>query len=133
MENLQREYIYDDVVHCANKQMKMEDEMIEKANRFLFCDTELINLKIWFEDKFKKIPAWLEDEIEKRKYDLYLLTSPDLPWIAERVRENPERRKYFFDLYLQELEKRNFSFRIIYGKDDFRLSLAVNFIDSFLT
>ena len=132
MTKLKREYNYEDVIHCARVQMLTEDEMISQANHFLFCDTELINYKIWFEDKFNKVPEWLEEEIEKRKYDLYLLTSPDLPWIAENVRENPTRRKYFFDLYLQELEIRNFRFRIISGTGGSRLSLAINLIDSII-
>lgn len=133
MENLSRAYTFDDVVHCAQQQIKAEDEMLKKANNFLFCDTELINFKVWFEDKFKKVPEWLEEEIIKRKYDLYLLTAPDLPWIAERIRENPKRRKYFFDLYLNELEKRNFGFKIISGEGEHRFSLAVNMVDSFFT
>jgi len=132
MAKLKREYNYDDVVHCARVQMQTEVEMIKEANHFLFCDTELINYKIWFEDKFQKVPEWLEEEIEKRKYNLYLLTSPDLPWIAETVRENPTRRKYFFDLYSGELEKRNFPFKVIFGTGESRLSLAIALIDSFL-
>ena len=131
MENLSRAYTYDDVVHCAEEQIRLEDAALKTAKHFLFCDTELINFKIWFEDKFKKVPGWLEEEITKRKYDLYLLTAPDLPWIAERVRENPERRKYFFDLYLQELEKRNFAFKIITGEGVARLALAESVIDKF--
>src|SRR5215813_8321202 len=60
MENLNRAYTYEDVVHCAQEQMNAEDTMAEKANRFLFCDTELINYKVWFEDKYKNVPDWLE-------------------------------------------------------------------------
>jgi len=130
MENLHRTYTYEDVVHCATEQMKAEDALTEKANLFLFCDTELINYKIWFEDKFKKIPDWLEEEFIKRKYDLYLLTSPDLPWVEEAVRENPHRREYLFDLYKKELEKRNFDYRIISGSGEARLEAAIKCVDS---
>jgi len=144
MENLNRVYTYQDVIHCAFGQMKAEDALAEKAclpgkgnpangrqaNRFLFCDTELINYKIWFEDKFKKTPGWMESEITKRKYALYLLTTPDLPWVHEAVRENPERREYFFDLYKKELEKRKFSYGIISGAEKSRLEGAILHIDT---
>jgi NadR type nicotinamide-nucleotide adenylyltransferase len=130
MENLKRAYTYEDVVNCAREQMKAEDAMAANTNRFLFCDTELINYKIWFEDKFKKVPDWLEAEIIKRKHDFYLLTSPDLPWIREAVRENPHRREYLFDLYKKELEKRNFAHRIISGSGESRLQTAIGYIDS---
>ena len=130
MENLNRPYTYEDVVHCTREQINAEDTLLQKANRFLFCDTELINCKIWFDDVFKKEPAWLEEEITKRKYDLHLLTSPDLEWVHEPVRENPHRREYFFNLYKQQLEKRNFVFRIVNGSGEARLDSAVRFIDS---
>lgn len=132
MENLNRAYTYEDVVHCTRGQIKTEDSIAEKANRFLFCDTELINCKIWFEDKFGKAPPWLEEEITKRKYGLYLLTTPDLEWKHEAVRENPHRREYFFNLYKKELEKRNFAYRIISGSGEARLAAAINYIDSLL-
>jgi len=129
MKNISSDYTYDDVVYCAQGQMKLEDMALKRAKQYLFCDTELLNYNVWFEDKFKKIPEWLEEEIIKRKYDLYLLTAPDLAWVDERVRENPERRQYFFDLYLSELEKRKFPFRIIHGKGQERFTNAVNLID----
>jgi NadR type nicotinamide-nucleotide adenylyltransferase len=131
MENLNRAYTYEDVIHCAREQMKAEDDLAKTANRFLFCDTELINYKVWFEDVFKKIPEWLEEEITKRKYDLYLLTSPDLPWVHEAVRENPHRREYLFDLYKKELEKRNFVYSVISGNGESRIALAIRYIDSY--
>jgi len=53
LENLSRQYTYEDVIHCAREQMRMEDETMKQAQHFLFADTELINIKIWFEDKFK--------------------------------------------------------------------------------
>ena len=130
IENLNRAYTYEDVVHCAREQMKAEDALAETANRFLFCDTELINYKVWFDDKFNKTPDWLEAEITKRKYDLYLLTSPDLPWVHEGVRENPHRREYLFDLYKKELEKRNSVYRIISGSGEARSEAAIKYIDS---
>jgi len=130
MENLSRTYTYEDVVHCALEQMTIEDASVSSANRFLFCDTELINYKVWFEDRFKKIPDWLEAEIMKRKYDLYLLTSHDLPWVHETVRENPHRREYLFDLYKKEMEKRNFVYRIISGSGEARLQTAIEYIDT---
>lgn len=130
MENLKRSYTYEDVIHCAREQMKAEDELLSKADRFLFCDTELINYKVWFNDKFEKIPDWIEHQIKNRKYDLYLLTSPDLPWVYEAVRENPERREYLFELYKNELEKRNFIYGTVSGSGATRLEAAIKIIDS---
>jgi len=130
MENLDRPYTYEDVIYCTLEQIKAEDALAAKANRFLFSDNELINYKVWFEDVFKKTPDWMEAEIAKREFDLYLLTAPDLPWVHEEVRENPHRREYFFDLYKTELEKRNFNYRVVTGSGKSRLQAAIQFIDT---
>lgn len=112
-EKLSRPYTIQDIELCAKMQLEQEDDLLEKANHFIFSDTELIVAKVWCEDVFKICPEWIEKEITKRKYDLYLLTFPDLLFKEDRVRENPKRRDYFFELYKNELEKRKFSFEIV--------------------
>jgi NadR type nicotinamide-nucleotide adenylyltransferase len=129
VESLERPYTQDDIEHCAKKQLETEDEFFPKANQFLFCDTELILAKIWCEDVFKACLLWIEDEIPKRKYDLYLLTWPDLSFKADPVRENPGRREYFFDLYRSELEKRKFNFSIIKGEGKKRFENALKALE----
>ncbi len=126
MEQLHRAYTLEDIELCTKKQLETEDELLSDANSFIFCDTELIVAKVWCEDVFKICPPWIEAEIAKRKYDLYLLTYPDLPFMEDSVRENPLRREYFYDLYKSELEKRNFYFQIISrsGKGRFEAALT---------
>ena len=130
IEQLHRPYTLSDIELCAGKQLESEDESVAGANRFLFCDTELILAKVWCEDVFKTCPSWIEEEIIKRNYDLYLLTYPDLPFKTDPVRENPHRRDYFFELYKAELQKRNFEFEIITGRDHDRFKNAEKAIES---
>jgi NadR type nicotinamide-nucleotide adenylyltransferase len=129
LEQLNRSYSKDDVLHCAVSQLRLEDEQAMKATDFLFADTELINFKIWLEDKYEQCPGWIESEIEKRKYDLYLLVSPDIPFVADPVRENPDRREHFFNLYKAQLEQRGFRFEVIRGPFHERLRQAIRAID----
>lgn len=129
VSKLNRTYTLQDIELCTKKQMEKEDELMQKANQFIFADTELIVAKIWCEDVFNSCPAWIENEIGKRKFDLYLLTYPDLQFEADPVRENPHRRKYFFDLYKSELEKRNFDFEIIRGKGSSRFQNSLEAIN----
>ena len=131
IEKLNRPYNSDDILLIAKEQMKIEDKMLLKANKFLFADTELIVAKVWCEDVFGFYPDWMEEKIEERKYNLYLLTKPDLPWENDPVRENPNRRDYFFDLYLNEIRKRKFNYEIISGTGDQRFLNAVNAIEKF--
>jgi len=115
METLKRPYTLEDIEYCTKKQLEEENRLIPQANQFIFADTELIVAKVWCEDVFHICPPWIEVEIEKRKYDLYLLTFPDLPFAEDPVRENPRRREYFYQLYKDELEKRKCNFEIIRG------------------
>ena len=128
---LNRAYTADDILLIAQKQLKTENEILAKTNKFLFVDTEFIISKIWCEDVFGFCHSWIEEKIEENKYDLYLLTKPDLPWQNDPVRENPKKRDYFFELYLKELEKRNFNYEIISGIGDDRFNNALNAIKKY--
>jgi NadR type nicotinamide-nucleotide adenylyltransferase len=122
-------YSWDDVVHCTEEQIKLENQMLSIANNFLFADTELIVAKVWFNDVFKREPAWLEEKICERMYDLYLLTFPDIAFVQDTVRENPRRREFFFNWYREELQRRKVRYAIITGDGKSRLQNAINIID----
>ncbi len=128
---LNRPYTSDDIEFISKEQLKMEEQLVSGAHGFLFIDTELIVAKIWCEDVFGFCPDWILKNTEEKKYDLYLLTRPDLPWEEDPVRENPERRNYFFDLYLKEIKMRKFSYEIISGDRKIRLRNAIEAIENF--
>ena len=73
-------YTLSDLELIARKQIESENELLIKANRFLFCDTTLITLKIWADLEFNTTLASIEEELVKRHYDLYLITNTDIPW-----------------------------------------------------
>jgi len=129
VEQLHHPYTLDDIEFCTRKQLEQEDNLLQKANGFIFCDTELIVAKIWCEDVFKTCPDWIEEEIPKRKYDLYLLTYPDLPFIEDPVRENSHRREYFYELYKKELEKRNLKFEVVTGSGNRRFENVLKMVE----
>ncbi|MBK5285516.1 MAG: hypothetical protein JJE25_08925, partial [Bacteroidia bacterium] len=52
-------------------------------------------------------------------------------WVEESVRENPERREYFFDLYKAELDTRKFRYEIVSGQDKARTNNAVGHIEKY--
>jgi NadR type nicotinamide-nucleotide adenylyltransferase len=132
MGQLNRPYTLEDILLISKKQLENEQELLMKSNNLLFSDTELINSKVWCEDKFEYCPEWISEKIEEKMYDLYLLTKPDLPWQPDPVRENPTRRDYFYNLYLKELETRKLKYKIISGKGDTRFNNAVKAVDEFL-
>lgn len=48
-------------------------------------------------------PASITEELvaalEAAEYDLVLLTAPDLPWVADGIRDDPDGRDDAFELY----------------------------------
>jgi NadR type nicotinamide-nucleotide adenylyltransferase len=128
IEQLQRSYTLDDIVHSAKEQLLMEQELANKANAFLFSDTELIIAKVWCEDVFGTVPRWIDEQLQATTYDLYLLTDYDIPWEHDPVRENPHRREHFFNLYKKHLDDMKRSYSIISGSGDVRLRNAIGVI-----
>jgi NadR type nicotinamide-nucleotide adenylyltransferase len=132
VKKLNRPYTADDILIIAKEQLKVEEQLLLNANKLLFIDTELIIAKIWCEDKFGFCPEWISGKSEEKKYDLYLLTKPDLPWEQDPVRENSNRRDYFFNLYLDEIETRKFNYEVISGSGEVRFRNAVYAVENFL-
>ena len=128
MSGLRRPYTKDDVIHCTKMQMEDEDTKLPDCNRFLFSDTELIIAKVWLLDVFGEFPDWIDERILTRKFDLYLLTAPDLDFVDDPVRENAERRDFFFNWYRKELDSYHFPYDIIHGMGEERMQNAISII-----
>lgn len=119
LNDLNRPYNYNDIEFIAKQQMKLEEKLIKNAERFLFCDSDMLVTKIWCDVKFGKCHPWIENAVEENRYDLYLLCKTDIPWQKDPLREDENNRDKLFELYKKELESREFPFKIISGNDRF--------------
>lgn len=128
-----KKYTINDILNIAKEQLHQEKESTKNANKLLFADTELIISKVWCEDVFKKCPEWILENILENKYDLYLLTYPDLPWKPDNLRENPTRRIFLFDWYEKELKSIDANYTIIKGDGAERISNCISAINFFLS
>jgi|SRR5690606_29100091 len=127
LEKINRPYRYDDLLEIGKGQVNAEDELAKKARKFLFVDTDLRVIHIWSEHRFGKTDPWVIDQIDKREYELILLTDTDLPWTPDPLREYPEleMRQYFFDKYFQLARESGFPFLVVSGDRETRLKTAV--------
>ena len=130
LADLNRKYTLHDIQTIAKLQLEQEEQLIQKANKFLFSDTELIINKVWCIDVFKTCPDWITSTIIEKKYDLYLLTFPDLPWKEDVLRENPYRREFLFNWYEQELINISANYYIIKGAGEVRLQNCIKSIEN---
>ena len=130
VENLKRKYNYSDLVVIAQYQVNVVKDYKGKVNRFLFFDTDLIILKVWFDVVYNECPAWLSESIANRNIDLYLLCDTDIKWEYDPVRENADQnREVLIKMYKQEIQNSGVPFVMIRGKDNARLVNAVKTIE----
>ncbi len=97
-------YAFEDIETIARGQMQKEQQMLKQANKFLFCDTELLVTMIWSQFVFGKVSPWITEQLSKQKYNLILLTNIDIPWTFDPLREHPDHREELFYLYKKKLQ-----------------------------
>src|SRR5690606_99690 len=111
-----------------------EEKKAKAARQLLFCDTDLHVMQVWSDHKFKKTHPWVLQQIQERTYDLYFLTSIDIPWQEDPLREHPDpaMRQYFFDIYYDLLRASKMPFVVISGSPEQRLDQAIQYLGNFL-
>jgi nicotinamide riboside kinase len=133
ISDLNRPYEMNDVLHCIRKQIDSNKNAESKSSKLFFADNEAINGMVWLLDKYQSCPKWVMDEIISNPFDLYLLTYPDIDFVSDNVRENGDRRMYFYDWYKKELDLRKLNYAIIRGHGNARYENALKAVENFLS
>ncbi|HNQ27522.1 MAG TPA: ATP-binding protein [Aquaticitalea sp.] len=123
----------EDVMAIADGQLKLESELLPKANKILFCDTDLLETKVYSEMYYDGYcPPQLEDFAVTTTCDLYLLTNVDLPWEADAIRDKPDRREEQFLKFETTLKTYGKPYKPITGNETIRLRNAIRYVDELL-
>jgi NadR type nicotinamide-nucleotide adenylyltransferase len=129
IEALTRPYEFRDLLTIAQGQVRTEEERARSANKVLICDTNLVVIKVWSEFKYNTCDPWILEALDKRKYHLYLLLQPDVPWQADPQREHPTSREELYAIYKQELAAQPVAYVDVHGTEAARKALAIQAID----
>lgn len=124
----------EDLFPIACGQMKNENKLAKKANRVLFCDTNLLETYVYGEiyyDNFEN--KRLKEATQTNKYHLYFLTDIDVPWEADDLRDKPNDREEILEHFEKALITRNLPYVRISGNKAERLAKAVKIIDKLLS
>lgn len=124
-------YQESDLLQIALGQLKSENEAESKNTPFLFCDTGVEVIKIWSQEKYKRVDSKIMDLLSGAEYDLVLLCKPNIPWQPDPLRENPVDRDRLFLLYVNHFNEQNHKVRIIDAPVGDRNSQAINYIRDF--
>ncbi len=119
-----------DIPRIAIGQLALEDERLQQANQFLFCDTDLLATKIYSEHYLGACPPAVVDAANEREHDLILLLDIDVPWVADSQRLEPWNRAYFFDWFRRELEERKRPYVLISGDWEERMARATHEVEA---
>ncbi|MFT5761911.1 MAG: HTH-type transcriptional repressor of NAD biosynthesis genes [Polaribacter sp.] len=131
--NVRRTCEAEDLVPIAIGQIKLENRLVEKADRVLICDTDLLETKVYSEEYYGGFVDPILDKAAKNNtYDLYLLTFIDTPWEEDDLRDRPGLRREMFNAFENALKKYNRPYVLLEGNKETRLKIAVNAIDQLI-
>jgi nicotinamide riboside kinase len=129
--NLKRHYTLEDLNAIAHGQIRIIKE--SRKLPLVFVDTDLINLKVWYDEVFHFVPDFLLESISLLGSGHYLLCQPDIPWEPDPLRENPNRREFLNGRYEDELIRAGFPFHRVTGTGASRLECAIQIVDKILS
>ncbi len=121
-----------DIPLIARGQLAAEDSLARRADRVLFCDTDLLLTTVWSDTLFGECPQAVRDLAAARHYDLYLLLDVDVPWVDDAQRFLPGQRRQFFERCQQILEQHHRRFIVIRGSWTERIEAAAAAVEALL-
>lgn len=122
----------EDLLPIAVGQTNLENEALNKANKILFCDTNLLVTKVFSDIYYNNCDAVLETAAKKHKYDLIFLTDVDVPWQADDLRDKPNDRENTFAIFEKALIDYEKLYIKLSGNQEERLEKAAQIINDFL-
>lgn len=133
VDDIQRQLKEADLEDIARGQINQEDTGLEKSNRLVFHDTNLLSSIIYAKHYFDVSIDWINNAFVERDYALYLLCLPDIPWVADDgQRESPETRDTLHHTFKETLDHLKLPYIEVSGEQVKRMTTAVSAIDALL-
>lgn len=123
----------DDMLPIAYGQANLENESVLMANKYLFCDTNLLVTKVFSELYYGFCDSLLDKAARTHQYDLFFLTDIDVPWEDDGLRDTPDKREAVFQAFKQSLIDNGKPFITLSGNKETRLGKAIAIIDDLTT
>ncbi|HWK53907.1 MAG TPA: ATP-binding protein [Hyphomicrobiales bacterium] len=117
-----------DLLAIAQQQVAAEQEALRGIPSHVICDTDLMVIRLWSQEKYRRVAPDLERLITQSLAQprLFLLCSPDMPWEPDPLRENPSDRWRLFDLYQRDLATLGLPHLILSGSHPERLQQVLD-------
>ncbi|MFP2995670.1 ATP-binding protein [Spongiivirga sp. MCCC 1A20706] len=123
----------EDLLPIAAGQITAENRLTLNADKLLFCDTDLLETKVYSEAYYVgSCDPLLEKYALQNTYHLYLLTYIDTPWVADDLRDKPDERERMFTYFKNTLDQYDRPYILVKGTKKERFNTAVREIDRLL-
>lgn len=120
-----REFLKDKTTYTLADLDEIAKQQVElckaSKNTLVISDTEMAVMLIWSQEKFKEVSPIIQNLWESQDFDHLFLCAPDIPWEADKLRENPLDRERLFQLYEVVLENSKKPFTILKGTIEQRI------------
>ena len=106
--------IYEDLLKIAKTHIADEEQLAQKAERYLFIDTTPLTTLLYSRHLFGKADpelVWLSH----RRYDRTFLCAPDFPFVQDGWREDGGFRERQHEWYLKTLAERQIAYTLLEG------------------
>lgn len=124
----------EDLVPIAKGQINTENKLSKKANKVLFLDTNILEIKVYSQYYYNGYcPEEILSTCKIAKYDFYFLTGIDVPWEADELRDRPYDRIELFRIFENQLVQKNLPYQVLEGSIKKRLSHAIEVITKLLS
>ena len=115
----------DEFTFIATEQVRMEDALERSANRVLICDTDAFATAIWHERYLGQPSPDVLAVAAGRRYDLYLLTDVDTPFVPDDIRDGESIRGWMHKRFQNELSRMGVPVLLLSGPHEQRLAAAI--------
>ena len=119
-------------VQIARGQAAWEDDLAMRANRLVVCDTDPLATHVWHRRFLGAYHDAVEHVADSRRYDLYLLTKPDFPFVQNGTREGEAIRLEMHQWFIDIIEAKKKPYLLMEGPPERRLAEAIRRIDALL-
>ncbi|MFM8833361.1 MAG: AAA family ATPase, partial [Cytophagales bacterium] len=117
-------FTVEEIVKIGNAHVVRIAEKEKIANRFLFCDTDIITTQIYCNYYLNTVPPVLFELEKQVRFDAYFLFDIDVPWVADGMRDLSHLRKQMFETFKSELERRPLPYTFVQGNWEQRLQIV---------
>ena len=124
----------EDIIVIGRAQTERIFQKARKANKILFCDTDLITTQIYSRQYLKVVPPILYELEKMIEYDRYFLFDIDVPWVNDGLRDlgDEKKREVMYEIFKNELDRRNIPYVKVQGDWDEREKIILKEISKLI-